>query len=104
MVKGLEGKPYEEQLRSLGLFSLEERRLRGDHIAVFNNLMRGSGGESTNLFALMTSDRTQGNDMKLRQQFWHSESWKSGTCDSSRSGNIILLEILLLVYFGEFPH
>ncbi|KAJ7408430.1 hypothetical protein BTVI_59615 [Pitangus sulphuratus] len=59
-VKGLEGEPYEERLRSLGLFSLEKRRLREDLIVVFKNLMRGSGRADTDLFCLVTSDRGQG--------------------------------------------
>lgn len=34
---------------------------------VFNILMRGSGGPGTNLFTLVTRDRTPGNGMKLSQ-------------------------------------
>lgn len=53
MMKHIEGKIYEEWLKSLGLFS-PERRPRGDLIA-------GAEGE-------MASDTTQGNDMKLCQE------------------------------------
>ena len=45
MVKGLEGKIYEGWLRSLGLFCLEKRRLRGALIAVYSLLRVGSGAE-----------------------------------------------------------
>ena len=67
IVKGLEGKTYEEQLRSLGLFSLEKRRLRGALIAVHSFLKEGSRRGGADLLSLVTSDRTCGNGMKLCQ-------------------------------------
>ncbi|GAB0187958.1 mitochondrial enolase superfamily member 1 [Grus japonensis] len=66
MVKGLEGKAYEERLNSLGLFSLE-KSLRGDLIAAYSFLTRGSKGAGADLLPLVISDRTRGNGMKLRR-------------------------------------
>ena len=45
MVKGLEGKTNEEQLRSLGLFSLEKKRLRGDLVSVYSFTQGGAKGQ-----------------------------------------------------------
>jgi len=51
MIQGLEHLSYEERLRELGLFGLEERRFQGDLIVAFQYLREAYRKSGDNLFS-----------------------------------------------------
>ncbi|RMC13234.1 hypothetical protein DUI87_10768 [Hirundo rustica rustica] len=67
LVKSLEDKSYEEQLRELGSFSMEERTLKGDIIIFYNYLKGGCSQVGVELFSQATSSRTRGHNINLHQ-------------------------------------
>ncbi|XP_062488523.1 uncharacterized protein LOC134170808 [Pezoporus occidentalis] len=65
-IRGLEHLPYEDRLRKLGLFSLENRKMQGELIAAFQYLKGAYKDVREGLFIRDCSNRTRGNEFKRK--------------------------------------
>ena len=65
MIPEIKDKPYEERLRILGLWTLEERRNRADLIETFKMIKGMSSVPYENFFDLDSDSRTRGHSLKI---------------------------------------
>lgn len=57
------------------MFSLEERKMKGDLVAPYSCPTGGCSEEGIGLFSVVTSNRMQGNDHKLPQKRFRISLW-----------------------------
>ncbi|KAJ7410817.1 hypothetical protein WISP_106078 [Willisornis vidua] len=68
LVKDLESKSYEEQLRDLRLFSLKKRRLSGDFITLYTYLKGGCSQVGVCLLSQESSNTTRGQSPAVQEK------------------------------------
>eukprot|EP00061_Rhincodon_typus_P012869 g38883.t1 len=67
------GLSYEEQLRTMGLYSMEFRRMRRDLIETYRILRGLDSVDVENMFALVGEARIQGHSLKVKGQLFRTE-------------------------------
>ncbi|TRZ19378.1 hypothetical protein HGM15179_007706 [Zosterops borbonicus] len=65
LLKGLEHKSDEQQLRDLGVFSLEKKKLKGDLTTPYNSLKGDCSQVGVGVFSWAISDRTREHSLKV---------------------------------------
>ena len=75
-MEGLASMTYGERLRELGMCSLQQRRARGDMIAVFNYVKGNRVEEGADLLTAALQTRTRNNGFKLQERRFHLKSRK----------------------------
>ena len=67
MILSIKEFPYEVRLKKLGLWSLEDRRIRADLIEVFNIIPGLSTVNFSTFFEYTTHEKTRGHPLKLNK-------------------------------------
>ena len=75
MISGLHYKAYEDRLKDLNMYTLEERQDRGDMIEMFKYL-HGINVQGESLFQLKASSATRGHGMRVKGDRFRSDMRK----------------------------
>lgn len=107
LVKSLENISHEKQLRELGLFGLEKRRLRGNPISLWNSLKESCSEVGTHLFCCAFSERTRKFRLDVRKKrfsVWIVRHWNRLPREVMESASLEVckrhLEMCWVMWFG----